>query len=224
MSGGTSGSSKMFLAFPNYCPGKSTSAGGDSMPFPQVWGTGLTSGDPNGQYDYKNNNSLPYIDSKSTADLKSPAGQLYPSVDLTISGECSPAYNVWPGEFGPTLTDVNGNPKSEPSQHLHFLVFARSSTTTINFGGTGDQEWWGILYNPGSPPLPTAGNAGCGTSCQITLAGNLSSTTPTGPPMLIGQMIADNIKFTGNATAMVFYRPCTLSGSCGTGPGSKLVQ
>jgi Putative Flp pilus-assembly TadE/G-like len=206
----------MYLAFPNPCPGKGTEGGSSpnyTVPFPPNWGTGAASGDAAGVYHYPAG-SLPYIDNNSAA-VDSPAGEVYPSVDLTLSGECNLDKNVWPGEMG------TGTP--DPNQHLHFLIFARDSGSSISLTGNGSQTWWGILYNPGAAPEPSPGTDGCGNACTMLLNGDDNSPA-TGPPTFIGQMVADNIKFSGNAAAELFYRPCRPSTPCGSGPGTSLVQ
>jgi hypothetical protein len=100
-------------------------------------------------------------------------------------------------------------------QHLHFLVFERSATSAISLNGTGLQNWLGIVYNPGS--------VGCGTACQVSLNG--SGGGGNGPPLLSGQIIADNATFGGNAAFEIFYSPCRPDRDvCSIGYGTSLVE
>jgi hypothetical protein len=126
--------------------------------------------------------------------------------------------NVWHGEF-----DGQGT----QSQHLHFLVFMRNASASISMTGGGQEEWWGILYNPANDEpangWPNNGPFNCGNACQTTITGNSGGG---GPPLLVGQVVADNAKFTGNATFEIFYRPCPTDSDpeCGFGPGVGLVE
>jgi hypothetical protein len=148
--------------------------------------------------------SLGKLDGLATSS----AGQVYPNTDLSYAEEsaCRTAGGtnrfVWPGEFART-------------QHLHYLFFQRDSGNGITLNGNGLENWWGILYNPGV--------AGCGTACQVKING--SGGGGLGPPLLTGQVIADNAKFSGSANFEIFYRACHIDADpCGYGPGSTLVQ
>jgi hypothetical protein len=44
------------------------------------------------------------------------------------------------------------------------------------------------------------------------------------PPMMIGQVVGDNFTYGGDATSELFYRPCSPSALCLSGPGSGLVE
>jgi Putative Flp pilus-assembly TadE/G-like len=190
------GNSLEDFASPNPCPGTGSQTG-QSTSFPQ--------GSSTGDYNYPNT-SVIFQDSKHTT---SPAGQVYPSMDLTLSGECASTNwgNDWNQEFGSTTT-----------QHLHFLFWARSATISMSLNGGSAQGWWGILYNPGN----SSSGGGCALSCQITINGTASTV---GPPMFAGQIVADNVKFTGTAVITLYYRPCVPGNSaCGLGPGTSLVE
>jgi hypothetical protein len=112
----------------------------------------------------------------------------------------------------PTIDGIQG-------QHLHFLFFARSSNgttnSTITLNGGSNENYLGIVYDPGYQ--------GCAASCLVKLNG--SAAAQGGAPFLTGQIIADNAYIGGNSNVEVFYRPCDPSiQSCGTGPGSGLVE
>lgn len=192
------GSGVDYLAFPNPCPGTgSFSAGSNLVPF--------SAGSASGVYTYPST-SIPSIDGL----LSSPAnGQVYPSADMGFGAECDQVQppnpqNVWTGEL--------------VGQHLHFLIYApynNSSYTSINLNGSGLQNWWGIVYDPGA--------AGCGASCNVRVNG--SGGGGTGPPLLSGQVIADNATFSGNAKFEIFYSPCRPDGDvCSIGYGTSLVE
>jgi Flp pilus assembly protein TadG len=186
------GNGSSYLAFPNPCPGTDTWSSG-SVSFP--------SGSDSGAYTYPTG-SLAKTDGVAT----SPAGQIYPNADLSFSAECAEVRppsprNVWTGEL--------------PGQHLHFLIFARSASSSITLNGNGLQNWWGIIYNPAT--------AGCGTSCTISLNG--SGGSGNGPPLLVGQVIADNASFSGNSNFEIYYSPCRPDGDvCSVGYGTSLVE
>jgi hypothetical protein len=146
----------------------------------------------------------------------SPAGQVYPNADLTLAGElqplgaCQSAPNVWQGEFDNANTVM---------QHLLFLIWERNPNATITLAGGSGQNWWGIIYNPGNGAPTPCSNP---NQCSVTLTGNSGGFD--GPPMLAGQVIADNVSISGAATVEVFYRPCPTTSTCDTGPGTGLVE
>jgi hypothetical protein len=128
---------------------------------------------------------------------------------MGFGAECTEAQppnpqNVWNGEL--------------VGQHLHFLIFAPyngTSYSSISLNGTGLQNWWGIVYNPGA--------AGCGATCNVSING--SGGGGKGPPLLSGQVIADNATFSGNAAFEIFYSPCRPDGDvCAIGYGTSLVE
>jgi hypothetical protein len=215
------GNSTSYLAPPNPCPGTG-SASGDPIPF-QIEGT--PSGSPTGVYSsYPSSGTVAsphYADTVnySGVSLSSPAGEVYPSTDMRLAGETSnvcpsifsssPA-NVWSGEFGATSY----------GQHLHFLFWTRSSYNSINLNGGGTENWWGIIYDPGN----YATGGGCANSCVVAMQGGAGGTG-LGPPLLVGQVIADNINFNGSANFEIFYRSCKKNGNaCQYGTGTSLVQ
>jgi hypothetical protein len=231
--------SAAYLAAPNPCPG----TGSDTLlpivsdAFPQG------SSSPTSTYLYPPT-SLAGQDAvlflhQLSGSLVSPAGQLYPNVDYSVAEDqlcnTSPggglplAANVWNGEF-------SGN----VSSHLHFLVWQRDAAHGITLKSSGQQYWWGILYNPGNyaagggcatacgvqingqsatGPLGAVGTAGV-TTCSVTLPiGTLSLTCA--PPTVLGQIVADNVTFSGDAPIEVYYRP---GSPVGGGPGTALIQ
>jgi hypothetical protein len=219
------GGNVMYLASPNPCPGTGTQSG-QTVPFqnqvnPTATGPGQTgwpepSGANGGQYTYSST-ALPYIaaaQAGQSAPIQSPStAYVYPNADLTLNGECerytSSTYagDVWQGEM-PAGSTYQG-------QHLHFLVFARNARSSVTLNGGGTQSFFGILYSPGAQ--------GCGHTCQMVLNGSASGGG--GPPFVTGQIVANNAKITGHATVEVFYRPCDPTiASCGSGPGSGLVE
>jgi hypothetical protein len=185
---------------------------------------GLKSGtnDPNG-YIYPST-SLAYLDNGRTALKPVQSGpNPYPSADLSVQGKqlCDStgsnpnAGNEWANKFG-----VSGG--TDLLQHLHFLVFARNGNTAITLAGSGQQNWWGIIYNPGDPTQQNVSGCSNRNKCSITLTG--TSGGVTGPPMMIGQVVGDNLSYSGSATAELFYRPCSPSSLCLSGAGSGLVE
>lgn len=210
------GSAVMSLAFPNPCPGTTSAVVSNSVPFQTTMGSG-DSGSTGESYSYS-------ASSIAGALSSSPAGNLYPSADLTVSGEntCRSLLNsgnsqgripdVWPGE-----SPGNG-------QLIQFLFFLRDKTASITLAGGGTQIWWGIIYNPGDWKT----NGGCGalqSGCQISMSGSAGTGGSTDIPMVVGQVIGDGINFTGSSTIEIFYRPCDpRTSSCQQGPGSSLVQ
>jgi hypothetical protein len=192
---GTQGSGGNYLAFPNPCPGLGTQGGGLSVPFPD--------GAADGLYQYAAS-SLGSLLSLTASPLN------YPNADLSPQEEkkCQPysaTRNVWTGEMNPV-----------PGQHLHFLIWAREHASTLTLNGGYRNNWWGIVYNPGddnaNPPV------GCGSACLLKINGNGGASG--GPPMLTGQIVADNLKFSGNSTVEVYYRP----GAGTEGAGTSLVE
>lgn len=187
------GNGASYIPFPNPCPGTGQFTTTPSVEFP--------AGSATGMYTYPSG-SLAQTDGLASSSL------VYPSADLGFGAECGQVQPptsrmVWPGEF------VGG------SQHLHFLIWARSPTSAISLNGTGLQNWFGIVYNPGA--------AGCGTSCLVQING--SGGGGTGPPLLSGQVIADNASFGGNGVFEVFYSPCRPDGNvCSVGFGTSLVE
>jgi hypothetical protein len=126
------------------------------------------------------------------------------------------AGNEWTDEFGQT----GGN---DQTQHLHYLVFARDGTASIQLAGNGGQNWFGILYNPGS--TTPYGSSGCSNPSKCTTSITGSAGGSHGPPMMVGQVVADNFSYGGSAVTELFYRPCNpQTAVCNTGPGSGLVQ
>lgn len=189
------GNGAAYLAFPNPCPGTGSFTTGVT---PSV---DFRAGSTSAYYTYPGG-SLAATDGYTT----SPAGQMYPSGDLSFTGECaqdqgSNARLVWTGEMS--------------GQHLHFLIWTRNSGTGVSLNGTGLQNWWGIIYSPGS--------AGCGTACTVGING--SGGSGVGPPLLVGEVVADNANFGGSANFEVYYSPCQSDGNpCSQGFGTSLVQ
>jgi Putative Flp pilus-assembly TadE/G-like len=203
------GSGNATLAFPNPCPGTGAySSSLSTVAYP--------AGSASGVYAYSSG-SVPSLD--LTAPATSSAGAVYPSADLSSSGECNLPYVEWPNEF-----DIN------PKQHLHFLIFSQAdpslSCSAITLAGSGTELFDGILHTypesataaaGGTPNSTTVGTTAY-TGCSISAGG--SSGAAGGPPFLLGQVIADDVTFSGNATVQVFDRP----GGRATGPGTSLVQ
>jgi hypothetical protein len=120
---------------------------------------------------------------------------------------------VWNNEFGTTFPT---------GQHLHFIAFAKNSSSSITLTGGGSQNFVGIVHTwpfqstgnfPGPPSLGE-GYASDAVNIGGTSGGN------GGPAFLFGQVIGDNLKFTGSALVEVFNRP----GGRQTSPGVGLVQ
>jgi hypothetical protein len=123
---------------------------------------------------------------------------------------------VWSGEFGP------GN----AATHLHFLEFGRdftpistSPTATsrdyTNVQGNGGNMYVGILY---APYRPDPNNV----TYEMSISGTAGAGT--GPPEIFGQIVADSLQMSGNATVEVYYRPCLPISACSIGPGTSLVE
>lgn len=188
------GNGASYLAYPNPCAGTGLfNAVSSAVDFP--------SGSAIGLYTYPLT-ALPRIGGTLSSLL------VYPNADMGFGAECAEVQPptdrmVWPGEM------------AAGSTHLHFLIWARSPTSAISLNGTGLQNWFGIIYNPGA--------AGCGTACNIQINGN--GGAGTGPPLLTGQVIGDNATFGGNGTYEVFYSPCRPDGDiCSVGYGTSLVE
>lgn len=229
-----SGNGTQSIAFPDPCPGTSTTSwtsGSTQVPFQSTMGVG-DSGSKFAKYTYPAG-SLPYVESGATSSLNAPtsatgAGNVYPSADLTVDGEsaCRATLNsgdtsgsipdVWPGEFQP----LSGS--GSTGQLLHYLVFLRDPAASVSMAGGGTQLWWGIVYNPGNYPTGACGSSTSG--CEISLTGG-SGSGGVGPPMLIGQIVGDGVNLGGSASLEVFYRPCDpRKANCQLGPGSTLIQ
>jgi Putative Flp pilus-assembly TadE/G-like len=199
------GTSLADFAAPNPCLGTGNYSG-SSVQFPL--------GSLNAVYTYPVGSFEAQDSQTGVGAASSPPGQLYPNMELTLAGECGTTNygNDWPGEFGPGAT-----------QHLHFLVFERNPNGLMQLTGDGAQNWWGILYNPGAP---SCGNNG--SACSVTVNGNANGGPNAifkGPPTFAGQIIADNVTFSGNALVTLYYRPCVPGNSaCGLGPGTSLVE
>lgn len=201
-----SGNSKISLAFPNPCSGKGAFTG-TQVDFPD--GASSTTS----TYTYPAT-SYPGQDGTGTNQsytYGSPAqtyNQLYPDANLKIDGECPERdLNVWQGEFG-----TNG------PQHLHFLFFAQNADAGISVTGTGGtayQNLWGIIH---TFPANVSGVPSPAPNCSVSISGSAGGTN--GPPMLVGQIIADNVSFGGSSVVEVFNRPTGQA----SGAGSSLVQ
>jgi Flp pilus assembly protein TadG len=215
------GNGTMSLAFPDPCPGTGTFSS-HSVPFQSTMGSGST-GSTAGVYTYPSTSEAYNLTGNS-----SPAGNLYPSADLTVDGEntCRSLLNngdsqgripdEWPGESPSSGTTSNG-------QLIQFLFFLRDQGSIISLSGGGTQVWWGIMYNPGNYP-----DGGCGANtsgsngCQIKLTGGSGSQNI---PMVIGQVIGDGVSLGGSSSMEIFYRPCNpATTTCEQGPGSSLIQ
>jgi hypothetical protein len=118
--------------------------------------------------------------------------------------------DTWYGEF----------PSGYAKQHLQFLVLAnKCATCQFKLAGSGLQNFYGVLYNAGN----SGSGGGCGNACAIQISGG--SGASTGPPFLTGQIVSDNVAFSGNTTIVVYYRPCNQGPTpCGSGPGTSLVE
>lgn len=215
------GNAVMSLAFPDPCPGTGTAAVG-SIPFQSTMGSGY-SGSTSGTYSYPSA-------SEATALQTSPAGNLYPSADLTFAGETTCRSTLNSGDSSGRIPDVWPGESSANGQLLQFLFFLRDKSAIIKLAGGGTQIWWGIIYNPGNYP-----HGGCGANtsgsngCEISLTGSSGSggsgQTQTDIPMVVGQVIGDGVSVGGSSTLEIFYRPCDpRTSSCEQGPGSTLVQ
>jgi Putative Flp pilus-assembly TadE/G-like len=189
-----------YIAAPNPCPGTgSTFLQTSDVGGPQVT---FTSGDAAAQYTYTSGstNSLAYsrlTSSPKTSPIVSGFGsQIYPSMDFTARGECTPnALEVWPGEM------------AGRGQHLHFAIFSRSFSLGKLNGNQG-QSFIGIWYVPKS-------------TIDITGAGSANG----GIPFITGQIVSWDIAFSGNGAVDLIYRPCDdKADPCASGLGTELIQ
>lgn len=204
--GNGSGNSALayYLASPNPCPGTGSGwvAGNTAVSF--------NNGDPVAQYSYTSTSTdtllyqrhITYPLSPSQSPIVSGWGsQIYPSMDLKTSGECSPDHlEVWPGEMG------------GKGQHLHFAMFDRQANLD-KFTGNQGQSFMGILYFPGTGTS--------GSTFDVTGAGSSGG----GIPFIFGQLVAWDISFGGNGTVDLIYRPCDdKQDVCASGLGTQLIQ
>lgn len=194
-----------YLASPNPCPGTGSGwAAGDTA-------VSFNNGDPSAVYTYTSSSSDNLIATRNAADpstypastLQSPiipgwGSQIYPSMDLKVSGECSPDnLEVWPGEM-----DGKG-------QHLHFAMFDRQSNL-FKFAGNQGQSFMGIMYFPAA-----------GSTVDVTGAGSSGG----GIPFILGQLVGWDISFGGSGTVDLIYRPCDPTADvCASGLGTQLIQ
>jgi len=175
------------LAAPNACPGLSNvSSGATQVPW--------TSGSYNATYSYPTN-SIPNTDGTSTSYTSTNWSAVYPNTDWSDNGECNNGLEAWSGEF------------TSP-QHLQFLFWSQSSSTTMKFNGGGRQNFFGDMYNPNGSFTVTGNGGGSG-----------------GPPWLYGQSVAGTATVTGNGGTTIDYRPCVGGATpCATGNGTSLIE
>ncbi len=218
------------LAFPNPCPGWGAASPG-SVPFFDPGNPGQPSGaDWTTAFGY----SYPAGSLPNQDGVAESGPYVYPNADITLAGDThcinpstAPPGNTLPVNAGNEWTEEFGSGGSSASpydltQHMHFLVFARSGTSVIKLVGSSNQNYWGIVYNPGDPTA--YGTSGCGTTpsnCTIAIGGSAGTD---GPPMMVGQVVGDNFGYSGSAVVELFYRPCSPKDFCLAGPGSGLVQ
>lgn len=133
-----------------------------------------------------------------------PASQIYPSMDLSIEGECKPdTFEVWPGEFG-------GN----NGQHLHFAWFDRQNNL-LKFNGNQGQSFLGVIYVPGTQSGVNS------NTYDITGSG----ASGGGVPYIWGQIVAWDLNYSGSGTVDLIYRPCdNKEDVCASGFGTQLIQ
>ncbi|HZU14467.1 MAG TPA: pilus assembly protein TadG-related protein [Chloroflexota bacterium] len=231
------------LAFPNACPGNGT-ATANSVPLNQGTTPPLTSGSASGQYSYSSASSYTGTTSVPVSDTwgsnnatksstgNSGAGGVYPDADLSVAEDtaCTTFFegagqglttqpSIWTGEF---CCNAAGN---NYGQHLHFMFASRDPNSIVSLVGNGSQQWWGIFYNPCNPNQTWPNCApGTGSTKGTTFSMSGTSGAGTGPPLVIGQIIVDSANVGGSYTAAVFFRPCTPTSSCSSGPGIHLVQ
>lgn len=220
--GNGSGSSPLayYVASPNPCPGTGSVLGSGKVSF--------NNGDPSTQFDYTTITSPP--DSSTQIPMRtgftsgtysggsfsgtyhsSPlvtgwGSQIYPSMDLSIAGECSVAKHleVWPGEMGGTT-----------GQHLHFAWFDRQNNL-LKFNGNQGQSFLGIIYVPGTQTSGVNAN-----TYSITGSG----ASGGGVPYIWGQIVAWDINYSGSGAVDLIYRPCdNTQNVCASGFGTQLVQ
>jgi Flp pilus assembly protein TadG len=212
--GGFQGTGGNFdVAAPDPCPGNSTGTTGSVTfnsgtvpPLSSGWSS-TTSG-----YTYPTGSSDPQtLSGVSTASAR----QVYPDVDLSIKED-----SVCDTYFGGTQPTMWQNEfANNAGQHLHFIFFSRDGNSPISLEGNGGQYWRGIVYNP----TAYSGNGqNSGNSYIVNLSG--TSGGGTGPPLLTGQVIADDFQMNGNATVEVFFRPCTPTQQCSSAPKIQLVE
>lgn len=189
-----------YIAAPNPCPGtgsiflKPSDPGGPQVSF--------NPGDATAYYSYTSTstNSLAYTRLASSGDtspiLPGFGSQIYPSMDYTAHGECTPnTLEVWPGE-------MNGR-----GQHLHFALFSRTFTLGKLNGNQG-QSFVGVWYIPKS-------------TMDVTGAGSANG----GIPFITGQIVAYDMTFSGNGAVDLIYRPCNdKADPCASGLGTQLIQ
>jgi Putative Flp pilus-assembly TadE/G-like len=206
------------LAFPNPCPGTGTVNYATSPPT-LTGGTGFKNavtasmvqfnpGSASAFYAYQPG-SLAYTNGfRFTTSDNTASGtpfSVYPSFDLTQTGECkntatANTYQVWPGEV-------------TPGEHLHFLFFSReanggSGKFNFELNGNNAQNWFGTFYTPFA--LENVKGAGKGVG---------------GPPWITGQIVSWDIDFSGNGSVDLIYRPCGESEvSCASGVGTALIE
>lgn len=201
------------MAAPNPCPGNGTATTG-SVPYNSGTIPPLTSGASNAV-------TYTYPTTANTSGAKDPAAlsglspssttQLYPNVDLSIKEDS--VCNTYFGGTQPTMW--TNEFASNQGQHLHFMFFSRDGKSPINLVGNGVEYWRGIIYNP-------TAYSGSGNSYIVQLGG--TSGGGTGPPLVTGQVIADDFATSGSATVEVFFRPCTPTQQCSSAPQIQLVE
>lgn len=193
-----------FLAAPNACAGATAVTA--QVGNPNSGGTPGTATYPGGA------TGAGPADSSLDSTTPPASVNMYPDADLTKAGDCTSDTNLyaWPNEFG------SGN----PSQHLHFLFFDQLAQQSLDIEGSGLQLWFGIIHTfpsyTTSEVAPTPAQS-C-ANCSVKISG--SSGGANGPPMLIGQIVADSIDIGGSSVVQVFNRP----GGQDTGPGTSLVE
>lgn len=207
--GSGSGALAYYLAAPNPCPG--TGSGWTPSSDGMTGAVPFNVGDSAAYYTYSSQSTDNLIAARNAADpttypsstLQSPiipgwGSQIYPSMDLTVAGECKPdTLEVWPGEMGGT------------GQHLHFALFDRQNNLGILNGNQG-QSFTGIMYFPAA-----------GSTLDVRGAGSSGG----GVPFILGQLIGWDINFGGNGTVDLIYRPCNVKQSvCASGLGTQLIQ
>lgn len=221
------GNAGMNLAMPNPCYGNGTGTQGtvpSGQTTPPVNPGGVAdfpSGDTPLRYTYPSSSLGPLTGVSGTglAGTTSPlTADIYPSGDLESKCQDSSGntlnMQVWNHEFSTTNFPTG--------QHLHFFIFSKTSPSAISLAGGGSQNFWGIVHTwpfqstgsfPG-PPSSTEGYAGD----SVTLTGNSGGSG--GPAFLFGQVIGDNLKFSGSSLVEVFNRP----GGRSSAPGVGLIQ
>lgn len=185
-----------YVAAPNPCPGTGTI-------FTPGSAVSFNNGDAAAYYEYTSTSSDSLVAERYGINYLSPiitgwGSQIYPSMDLKVTGECAPdTLEVWPGE-------MNGK-----GQHLHFAMFDRQNNL-FKFAGNQGQSFMGIMYFPG-----------VGSTVDVTGAGSSGG----GIPFILGQLIGWDISFGGSGTVDLIYRPCNdKQDVCASGLGTQLVQ